>query len=58
MTQRDTTSRPSDEAVSAPTRDRTIRHTSGLDDLMQRRRDLEGVVPMADLIRESLRWTA
>lgn len=47
-----------DEIAASASRDRTIRHTSGLDDLMRRRGDLDGVLPMADLIRESLRWTA
>lgn len=36
----------------------TMRHSSGVAVLLERRSDLEGVVPMADLIAESVRWAA
>jgi hypothetical protein len=43
---------------AARRRDATLRHVSGVNLLLARRADLEGVVPMADLIHESVRWAA
>lgn len=42
----------------ATSRDRTVRHCQGLNELLDRRRDLAGVVAMADLIRDSTSWAA
>lgn len=39
-------------------RESTIRHWTRVSGLLGRRADLEGVVPMADLIHESVRWAA
>ncbi|GEB14978.1 hypothetical protein ACIRN4_01560 [Pimelobacter simplex] len=34
------------------------RHTAGLTRLMEQRRDLRGVHPLADFVDDALRWTA
>ena len=47
-----------DDARAQRRRDATARHSSDVNGLLQRRADLEGVVPMADLIHESVRWAA
>jgi hypothetical protein len=49
-----------DDALAKATRrhDATIRHRSGVTVLLDRRPDLGGVVPMADLIHECVRWAA
>ncbi|MCD4532813.1 hypothetical protein LRP67_01770 [Nocardioides sp. cx-169] len=54
------TQHPTDDALAKALRryDATIRHHSGVTVLLERRPDLEGVVPMADLIHESVRWAA
>lgn len=54
------TFQPDDEAelATARSRDSTIRHWTSVNGLLERRADLGGVVPMADLIHESVRWAA
>jgi hypothetical protein len=51
---------PADEALARAVRrrDATLRHLSGVNVLLERRTDLGGAVPMADLIHESVRWAA
>ena len=45
------------DEVLAPTRERTIRHLRSVQRLMAKRDDLVGVVPMADLLHESILLT-
>ncbi|WP_134741755.1 hypothetical protein [Nocardioides sp. 503] len=49
-----------DDAIARAVRrhDATLRHWSGVNVLLERRTDLGGVVAMADLIHESVRWAA
>ena len=47
-----------DEQLGTPTLDRSLSFCRGLNELLERRRDLSGVVPMADLIHESASWAA
>ena len=49
-----------DDALARTVRrqDATLRHRSDVTVLLDRRPDLEGVVAMADLIHEGVRWAA
>lgn len=46
------------EQAAARRHDSTIKHWTSVNGLLERRADLGGVVPMADLIHESVRWAA
>jgi hypothetical protein len=46
------------EETAARQREATIRHSRSVTDLLDGRHELRGVLPLADLIHEAVRWAA
>ncbi|WP_205473399.1 hypothetical protein [Nocardioides sp. SYSU D00038] len=53
-----TNDQQADDALRVRREQVAARHASGVAGLYQRRDDLAGIVPMADLVEEAVRWTA